>query len=107
MFYGYGDLILQGAWMTIKLAILNAFLAVILGLVGASAKLFGSKISISLATLYSTLIRGIPDLVLMMLIFYGLQIGLNHVTEFFSWSQFNIDPFVAGIITIGFIYEPT
>ncbi len=104
MLYGYGDLILQGAWMTIQLALLSALLAVILGLVGASAKLFGSKVSISFATLYSTLIRGIPDLVLMMLIFFGLQIALNHITEFFNWAQFNIDPFIAGILTIGFIY---
>lgn len=104
MLYGYGDLILQGAWMTIKLAILSALLAVILGLAGACAKLFGSKVSISFATLYSTLIRGIPDLVLMLLIFYGLQIALNHVTELFNWSQVNINPFIAGVLTIGFIY---
>ncbi|MCE0495863.1 ABC transporter permease [Vibrio salinus] len=104
MLYGYGDLILQGAWMTIKLAIFSGLLAVILGLLGALAKLFGSTVSTSLATLYSTLIRGIPDLVLMMLIFYGLQIALNNLTESLNWTQLNIDPFVAGILTIGFIY---
>ena len=30
---------------------------------------------------YTTLIRGVPDLVLMLLIFYGLQIALNSVTD--------------------------
>lgn len=104
MLYGYGDLIFQGALMTVKLAVSSAFLAMILGLLGASAKLFGSKLSMMLATLYSTIIRGIPDLVLMMLIFFGLQIALNQVTELFDWSQINIDPFIAGILTIGFIY---
>lgn len=54
--------------------------------------------------IYTTLIRGIPDLVLMLLIFYGLQMSLNELTEYLGISQINIDPFVAGVLTIGFIY---
>jgi histidine transport system permease protein len=50
------------------------------------------------------LIRGVPDLVLMLLIFYGLQMMLNQLTDLLGWSQFNIDPLVAGVITLGFIY---
>ena len=53
---------------------------------------------------YTTLIRGVPDLVLMLLIFYGLQIVLNQVTDALGMAQFDIDPMVAGIITLGFIY---
>ncbi len=53
---------------------------------------------------YTTLIRGVPDLVLMLLIFYGLQIALNTVTEAMGVGQIDIDPMVAGIITLGFIY---
>ena len=54
--------------------------------------------------IYTTLIRGIPDLVLMLLIFYGLQMSLNELTEYLGISQINIDPFVAGVLTISFIY---
>ncbi|MTD67629.1 amino acid ABC transporter permease, partial [Escherichia coli] len=46
----------------------------------------------------------LPDLVLMLLIFYGLQIALNTVTESMGVGQIDIDPMVAGIITLGFIY---
>ncbi|WP_341846221.1 ABC transporter permease subunit, partial [Enterobacter hormaechei] len=53
---------------------------------------------------YTTLIRGVPDLVLMLLIFYGLQIALNSVTDALGMAQFDIDPMIAGIITLGFIY---
>jgi len=104
MLYGYEGVIWAGTLMTLKLAVLSASLAIILGLVGACAKLFGSRFISVIATGYSTLIRGVPDLVLMMLIFYGLQIALNSVTEGFHWAQYNVDPFVAGVITIGFIY---
>lgn len=51
--------------------------------------------------IYTTLIRGIPDLVLMLLIFYGLQMSLNELTEYLGISQINIDPFVAGVLTQG------
>ncbi len=104
MLYGYEGVIWAGTLMTLKLAVLSASLAAILGLIGACAKLFGSKPVSMVATVYSTLIRGIPDLVLMMLIFYGLQIALNSVTEWFHWTQYDVDPFTAGVITIGFIY---
>jgi len=104
MLYGYTNLIIDGAVMTINLALLSALLSMILGLLGACAKIFGSKLSSTVASLYSTIIRGIPDLVLMLLIFYGLQIALNQLTEAFSWAQININPFATGVLTIGFIY---
>ena len=104
MLYGFSEVILKGAVVTLELAITSVLLAVIIGLVGAGAKLSRSKPLALVFELYTTLIRGVPDLVLMLLIFYGLQIALNSVTETVGFSQINIDPFVAGVITIGFIY---
>lgn len=40
----------------------------------------------------------------MLLIFYGLQIALNSLTEVVGLDQIDIDPMSAGIITLGFIY---
>lgn len=97
--------ILQGAVLVLEVALGSLLVAVVLGLVGASAKLSGHKPAVWLATVYSTLIRGIPDLVLMLLIFYGGQIGLNRLMELMgSDAYIEIDPFVAGVLTIGFIY---
>jgi arginine/ornithine transport system permease protein len=57
------------------------------------------------ATAYTTVIRGIPDLVLMLLIFYGGTIGLNNLLEWMgSEATVDINPFVAGVLTLGFIY---
>lgn len=104
MLLGYEKVVLEGAGVTLQLAILSLIVAVLLGLLGASAKLSDNKLWRGLAALYTTLIRGVPDLVLMLLIFFGLQMALNQVTDFIGFSQLNIDPFAAGIITIGFIY---
>ncbi|HFO2376019.1 TPA: ABC transporter permease subunit [Escherichia coli] len=102
MLYGFSGVILQGALVTLELAISSVVLAVIIGLIGAGGKLSQNRLSGLIFEGYTTLIRGVPDLVLMLLIFYGLQIALNTVTEAMGVGQIDIDPMVAGIITLGF-----
>ncbi len=101
---GYGPLILAGTWTTVQLGLLSLAGAIVLGLVGASMKLANSKISNGVAMGYTTLIRSFPDLVLMMLVFFSLQIWLNQLTDWLQVAQINIDPFAAGVVTLSFIY---
>ncbi|ORT50104.1 ABC transporter [Vibrio sp. qd031] len=121
---GYEASILSGALVTIQVALLSLLLAVILGMAGALAKLAPYRWARAIATLYTTIIRGIPDLVLMMLIFFGGQILLNNslysinewLNEWFTQSDPNhewtaylpdyidVSPFIAGVLTIGFIF---
>ncbi|MEF1291053.1 ABC transporter permease [Vibrio sp. M260118] len=121
---GYEASILKGAVVTIEVALLSLLLATILGLLGALAKLAPYRWARAIATLYTTVIRGIPDLVLMMLIFFGGQILLNNslysinesLNEWFAssdpnheWTSYlpdyiDVSPFIAGILTIGFIF---
>ncbi|ADX02821.1 histidine ABC transporter permease HisQ [Acinetobacter baumannii] len=90
--------------MTIQLALLSLLLSVIIGLIGASSKLSNIKALRYIATAYTTLIRSVPDLVIMLLLFYSLQLGLNQITEALQMDQIDINPFVAGVITLAFIY---
>jgi len=101
---GFGPLLLQGTWMTVKLSFLCLLLSVVLGLIGASAKLSKSALLRVPAQAYTTLIRGVPDLVLMLLIFYSLQTWLTQLTSALGWDYIEINPFSAGVITLGFIY---
>lgn len=100
----YGPLLLAGTWVTIKLAVLSLGVAVVLGLLGAWAKLSSKRGARGLAIAYTTLIRGVPDLVLMLLIFFSIQIYLNELTDLLGVAAINIDPFAAGVLTLGFIY---
>lgn len=104
MLDGYSKLIFEGALVTLELALCSVLLSVIIGLIGAGGKLSSNRLLSGLFECYTTLIRGVPDLVLMLLIFYGLQIALNSMTESVGFEQINIDPLSAGIITLGFIY---
>jgi histidine transport system permease protein len=101
---GYGPQILAGTWQTVELAVLSLVLSFVLGLLGAAAKLSKQPVVRGIGTTYTTLIRGVPDLVLMLLLFYSLQIWLNDLTDALNWDQIDIDPFTAGVVVLGFIY---
>ena len=97
--------ILHGALLTVAVSLASLCLATLLGLLGAMAKLSGRRPLVWLGTLYTTVVRGIPELVLMLLVFYGVAIGINSFFESIG-SDFVLDlnPFVAGVATLGFIY---
>jgi histidine transport system permease protein len=107
---GYGPQILAGTVTTIELSVLSLVVSFIIGLLGASAKLSKNRIISGIATIYTTIIRGVPDLVLMLLIFYSLQIWINDLTDYLNNIQdsydieVSLDPFTSGVITLGFIY---
>lgn len=121
---GYESAIVDGALITLQVALLSLLLAVFLGLLGALAKMAPYRWARSIATLYTTIVRGIPDLVLMMLLFFGGQMLLNNglyasnewINEWMTnsnpdheWVSYlpdyiEISPFIAGVLTIGFIF---
>ena len=104
MLHGYLSAILGGLWVTLSVAAASLAIACLFGLVGAVAKLSGSRTARLLAETYTTLIRGLPELVLMLFIFYGGQILLNEVVESQGWGYIDVPPFAAGVLTIGFIF---
>ncbi len=106
MLQGYSQLIFEGALVTLELALSSVLLAVVIGLIGAGGKLSQNPVISTIFGAYTTLIRGVPDLVLMLLIFYGLQIALNSVTEFFGFSQIDIDPLGRALLPWALSTEP-
>lgn len=104
MLHGYGPALLGGLWTTLSVAALSLAVACLFGLAGAAAKLSSSAALRALAGAYTTLIRGLPDLVLMLLVFYGGQIALNALVTRQGWGYIDVPPYAAGVLTLGFIY---
>lgn len=91
--------------VTLSVALASLALAMVLGLAGAMAKLSRWRWARGLAYVYTTLIRGVPDLVLMLLIFYGGQVAINEIALALGHQDYiDINPYVAGVATIGFIF---
>ncbi|UUC17377.1 ABC transporter permease [Pseudomonas asiatica] len=105
MLKGYGAVILDGAWLTLQLALSSMALAIVLGLIGVALRLSPVRWLAWLGDLYSTVIRGIPDLVLILLIFYGGQDIINRVAPLLGYEDYiDLNPLIAGIGTLGFIF---
>ena len=104
MFHGYLPTIFGGLGITLSIALLSLAAACVFGLLGAMAKLSPRRPLRWLAGAYTTVIRGLPELVLMLFIFYGGQILLNEFVEARGWDAIDVPPFVAGTLTLGFIF---
>ncbi len=103
--HGYGPSILQGTLLTIELCLFSLVISMALGIITALAKLSRVRAANLIAKAYTTIIRGIPDLVLMLLIFYGGQVFINQMGPKLGYDGYiDINPFVAGVTTIGFIF---
>ena len=100
----YLPFILKGMVLTVAVALLSLLIAVLLGIMAASARLSKSIISRTISGVYTTIIRGIPDLVLLTLIFFGGQIMINNLGKSMGWGYIDISPFIAGVLTLGFIF---
>ena len=103
--HGYGPSILEGTLLTLEVSLASLFIAMLFGICGALAKLSDSFTLSIISKIYTTVVRGIPDLVLMLLVFFGGQVFVNQVAPIFGYDEYiDINPFIAGVSTIGFIF---
>lgn len=97
--------ILEGSLLTLQVGLGAMLLAAAFGLIGAVLSLSQYRLGRAVAVVYATLIRGVPDLILLFLIYYGGQFALNFALESVGYDEFvEIKPLLAGILSLGFIY---
>ena len=96
--------ILEGMLLTVELAVVSLAFALALGLLAATAKLSNHRTIRFIAGIYTTLVRGVPDIVLMFIIFFGGQLGVNVIGDKLGLDYIEISEFAAGVFTIGFIF---
>ncbi|MCW8975407.1 MAG: ABC transporter permease subunit [Sedimenticola sp.] len=102
---GYGGLLLDGLWMTLAVGLSSMLLALLLGLLGSWAKLSRNPIAVWFADLYTTVVRGIPELILLLLVYFGIPTLIQDIAARFGHDiTINLNPFMAGTLAIGFIY---
>jgi len=97
----YRSQLWAGLVTTVQIALASLFFSVALGLIGAWAKLSANRTARALAGAYTTLVRGVPDLVLIMLVFFGGQVTLNAIGAATGlWDYLEVSQFAAGALTI-------
>lgn len=102
---GYGLLLLEGFKLTIIVGVFAMVISLLIGLVAALCKLSKFKSLKVLAEIYTTVIRGVPELVLILLVYYGGPTVIQMIASYFGKDIYvDVNPFFAGSVTIGFIY---
>lgn len=98
-------LVAESAILTIVLSTCATVLAVFFGLLGTVARLSSKKTLRILGTGYVGIVRATPDLVLMLIIFFGGQMLINWVASTTALiDRFQIPKFTAGVFTIGMVF---
>ncbi|MDR2769376.1 MAG: ABC transporter substrate-binding protein/permease [Puniceicoccales bacterium] len=94
----------KAAWTTLKLSLIAMFFAMIAGFSLAVVRTYATGPIRLLVTVYVECVRGIPLLIQLLFIFYGLPTLSKHLPEPMShWICFS--PFLAGVIALAINYS--
>lgn len=103
--HGFGHQLWLGTLITIELAFASLAVGLVLGLIGASAKLSSVPLFKWLADVYTTIIRGIPELLTVLIIYFGATTVLMGIASLFGYDEYiEIGPFAAGVTALGLTF---
>lgn len=102
--HGFGPALFAGALMTIQLALCALALGLVLGLLGALAKTSPYKPLQWLGGTYSTIVRGVPELLWVLLIYFGTVNLMRSIGELFGKPDLELNAFAAGTIALGLCF---
>ena len=103
---GWGDEILLGVGVTVSLALATLPFGLLVGFLVALGKQ-SAEPSLRLASnIYTTIFRGLPELLTLFLVYFGVQIGAQQLLALFGYTGgVTINSFVAGMIALGVVFS--
>lgn len=102
---GWWDDYFWGAMVVARVFVASLILMIVFGLIGAAAKLSSSVVARRIAGAYTVIFRGTPEILVILLLYYGSAIVLTAIAQLFSPDIpfVDIPPFWAGTIAISLI----
>jgi len=102
---GWGDEIASGVAITVSLALATVPFGLALGFAVALAKLSGDRYLKLSADIFTTIFRGLPELLTLFLVYYGAQIAIQQLFALVGRTGgIEINAFVAGMVALGFVF---
>jgi putative lysine/arginine/ornithine/histidine/octopine transport system permease protein len=102
---GFGPMLAQGTLMTIQVTLLSTFFGILIGIGVAMMKLSSSRLARLLGDVYTTVVRGVPALVLILLIYFGGVRLVNEAARSLGHTQhIDINAFVAGVFALSLAF---
>ena len=101
---GWGDELLIATLMTIAVSITAMFIGFIFALIFTPLKLSKNKFFKLIGNSYTTVIRGVPELLVIYLFFFGGSGAVMYVASIFGYNEYiEINAFITGSFAIGII----
>lgn len=103
--HGFGPQLLAGAIVTLQLAMAALCVGLVLGILGALSKSSSVTPLRMLGNGYTTIIRGIPELLVVLVVYFGSSGALTAIAALFGHDEFvELDPFTAGTLALGLTF---
>jgi polar amino acid transport system permease protein len=99
----WSPILLAGFVNSIYIAIGGYTLGLVIGLMGAAGKLYGGLVTRDLLEVYTTVVRAVPELILILLLYYAGSDLLNTVMRSLGYGEADINGLAAGIVVIGIV----
>ena len=101
---GWGDELFYATLMTIAVAATAIFIGFFLASIFATFKLSKNKLLNLLGSFYTTVFRGVPELLVIYLFFFGGSGAVMFVAKIFGYDGYiEVNAFLTGAISIGII----
>lgn len=102
---GWGDEIAAGAWLTIRLALATLPFGLAVGFLVAMARNSGRFWLTGLGNAYTTIFRGLPELLTLFIVYYGGQMLLQKIWQLVFDTPVEVSGFVAGFVALGVVFS--
>lgn len=100
---GWGANLLWGLGNSVVIALGAYAVGFAIGIAGAFGKLYGGPILKDLLATYTTLVRAVPELVLILILYYAFTGLLNEALLSWGYSRVVISPILTGIAVLGVV----
>jgi polar amino acid transport system permease protein len=100
---GWGDELAAGAGITIALSLATLPIGLIVGFFVALAKQSSDPLMRRGAEIYTTIFRGLPELLTLFVVYYGAQYSVSTATRALFGAPAEISPFLAGMVALGLV----
>ena len=98
---GWGGNLLRGLVSSVEIAVGAFGLGLLIGVCGAWGKLYGGPMMRDLFGLYTTIVRAVPELVLILILYFAGTDLVNRLLDLFGYPSVDINGLVAGIGVLG------
>ena len=100
---GWGATLVAGLWNTILIALGAYGLGLLIGVFGAFGKLYGNAVVKDILGAYTTLVRAVPELVLILILYFAVTDAVNEVLKIYGYSPIQLSGVAAGITVLGIV----